>query len=206
MALVDAAIMWPNGKAYFFSGNDYYRYDVAADRVDPGFPQPIASNWAGLGGVRIQGAVAWPNNGKAYFFSESDYYRYDIATDRVDPGFPMPIKPNWPGLLIFGSVRINAVAPWPNGFVYFFADNMYYKWNVAADKMEPNYPQPIQGNWRGLGSGNLGLTAALVWPVPGGAPQKVYFFQHALYMRYDIAADAVDPGYPKPVSGNWNGL
>ncbi|TRO56200.1 hypothetical protein E4K73_47395 [Streptomyces sp. IB201691-2A2] len=26
------------------------------------------------------------------------------------------------------------------------------------------------------------------------------------YMRYDIAAGAVDPGYPRPVAPNWPGL
>jgi hypothetical protein len=202
VALIDAAVMWPNGKAYFFSGNDYYRYDIAGNQVDPGYPKPIAASWPGLGSVRIEAAIAWPN-GKAYFFSGPDYYRYDIAADKVDPGFPLPIKPNWPGLLLFGSTHINAATIWPDGFAYFFSDDKYYKWNVAADKIEPNYPQPIQGNWPGLWSTSPFFNAALVWP---GIPQKAYFFQHTLYMRYDIANNAVDPNYPQPISGNWPGL
>ncbi|WP_239404946.1 hemopexin repeat-containing protein [Frankia sp. Cj3] len=204
MVLVDALVNWPNGKVYFFSGADYYGYDIAGEQVGPGYPRPIAANWPGLGGVSIDSAIAWPN-GKAYFFSGPDYYRYDIADDRIDPGFPLPVKSNWPGLMIFGATQIQAAVLWPNGSSYFFADNgMYYKWNVAADRIEPGYPKPIQGNWPGLWSSSL--RGALVWPDPGGVPRKAYFFQRSFYMRYDITADAVDPDYPRPVSGNWRGL
>jgi hypothetical protein len=34
---------------------------------------------------------------------------------------------------------------------------------------------------------------------------KAYFFYEDRYARYDVTADAVDPGYPKPISGNWTG-
>ncbi|MBV5337687.1 MAG: hypothetical protein J0653_07035, partial [Deltaproteobacteria bacterium] len=37
---IDAAVNWGNGKAYFFKGGEYVRYDVKADRVDPGYPKP----------------------------------------------------------------------------------------------------------------------------------------------------------------------
>jgi hypothetical protein len=48
MTSISAAIMWPNGKAYFFQGADYVRYDVATDRTDGGFPQRIVDHWPGL--------------------------------------------------------------------------------------------------------------------------------------------------------------
>jgi hypothetical protein len=44
----DAAIAWPNGKAYFFAGRSYHRYDIADDRVDPGYPAAIANGWPGV--------------------------------------------------------------------------------------------------------------------------------------------------------------
>ncbi len=39
---------WNNGKAYFFRGSEYMRYDMAADAVDTGYPKLIASGWPGL--------------------------------------------------------------------------------------------------------------------------------------------------------------
>ncbi|MFF3190994.1 hemopexin repeat-containing protein [Streptomyces misionensis] len=47
---IDAGVVWPNGKAYFFRDREYMRYDIAADKVDPGYPLPIGSNWPGLPG------------------------------------------------------------------------------------------------------------------------------------------------------------
>ena len=43
-----AAVVWPNGKAYFFEGDQYIRYEMAADKADDGYPQPITNSWAGL--------------------------------------------------------------------------------------------------------------------------------------------------------------
>jgi hypothetical protein len=58
---VDAIINWGNGKAYVFSYDKYLRYDILADRTDPGYPLPIAGNWPGLAearfGNRIQAAI-----------------------------------------------------------------------------------------------------------------------------------------------------
>lgn len=35
---------------------------------------------------------------------------------------------------------------------------------------------------------------------------KVYLFSGAWYVRYSNIADGIDEGYPKRISGNWNGL
>jgi hypothetical protein len=44
---IDAAVNWGDGKAYFFKGAGYVRYDVRSDMVDVG-PAPIAQFWKGL--------------------------------------------------------------------------------------------------------------------------------------------------------------
>jgi nitrogenase subunit NifH len=98
MTSISAAIMWPNGKAYFFQGANYVRYDVEADRVDDGYPMTIRQQWPGLFDRNVGAAVEWPN-GKAYFFQGADYVRYDVATDRTDGGFPQRIVDHWPGLI-----------------------------------------------------------------------------------------------------------
>jgi hypothetical protein len=45
---INAAVNWGNGRAYFFKGDQYLRYDISADTVDHDYPKPIAGNWPGL--------------------------------------------------------------------------------------------------------------------------------------------------------------
>ena len=95
---LDAAVNWGNGKAYFFKGADYVRYNIATDRVDVG-PVPIAQEWTALPAAftrDLDAAVNW-GNGNAYFFKGADYVRYDIANNRVDVG-PVPIAQEWTAL------------------------------------------------------------------------------------------------------------
>jgi hypothetical protein len=75
MTIVDSVVLWPNGKIYFFSGDKYFRYDIANEAVDPDYPLPIQDHWQDLGGVQFQGALAWPN-GKAYFFSRDRFIHF----------------------------------------------------------------------------------------------------------------------------------
>lgn len=98
MTIVDSVVLWPNGKIYFFSGDKYFRYDIANEAVDADYPLPIQDHWKGLGGVQFQGALAWPN-GKAYFFSRDRFYTYDIGLDRVEPPGSLPTKLTWHGVL-----------------------------------------------------------------------------------------------------------
>jgi hypothetical protein len=55
---IDAAVNWGNGKAYLFKADQYVSYDISNDRVDSGYPKPIASNWPGL--VSFIEWVNWP--------------------------------------------------------------------------------------------------------------------------------------------------
>ena len=36
------------GQAFFFRGNQFVRYDWLQNRVDDGYPKPIAGNWPGI--------------------------------------------------------------------------------------------------------------------------------------------------------------
>ena len=84
---VDAGVVWTNGKAYFFKGSQFVRFDLPAERVDPGYPKTISSKWPGVFTEDIDAVVVWPN-GKAYFFKGAQYVRYDIARNKVDAGIP----------------------------------------------------------------------------------------------------------------------
>jgi hypothetical protein len=193
--------VWPNGKAYFFRGSQYLRYDPARDSTDPGYPKPIAGNWPGLPtdfASGIDAAVLW-NNGKAYMFKGTRYVRYDVAADRMDPGYPLPIAGNWPGL---GNHKIDAAIRWPNGKAYFFSGSQYLRYDIAGDKVDAGYPAAIAGNWPGVPAPfTAEIDAAAVW-----GNGKAYFFNGSQYMRYDINADKADAGYPAAIAANWPGF
>jgi hypothetical protein len=95
---VDAAVRWTNGKAYFFRGTQYLRFDVATDRVDTGFPKSISGNWPGLWTSGIEYMILFPSTGKAYAFRGTQYQRYDVSSGAVDLGYPRQIVGRWPGV------------------------------------------------------------------------------------------------------------
>ena len=208
-AYVTAAMNWPGGKAQFFlSDGTYVRYDIAADHADAGYPKPVNdSSWPGLGmsGRNILAAFNM-GNGKAYFFfSDGTYSRYDIAADHVDAGYPQRvIDSNWPGLAAYAP-SLTAAIPWNNGKVYFFInDGSYIRYDIAADRADPGYPKHIDhGTWPGMAPYGMLITSGVNW----GNGKAYFFLGDGRYLRYDIAGDHVDAGYPADITAqNWPGL
>ncbi len=197
---IDAVVLWDNGKAYFFKANQYIRYDIKADRMDPGYPKPInKETWPGIPWNEIDAAVNW-DNGKAYFFKANQYIRYDISADRIDPGYPQPINnETWPGI---PWNEIDAVVNWGNGKAFFFKGPQYIRYDIRTDRADPGYPKPINNKtWPGIPWMD-GIDTAVNW-----GNGKAYFFTGNAYIRYDIGADRTDSGYPKPINNeNWPGL
>jgi GH24 family phage-related lysozyme (muramidase) len=131
------ALGWDESKAYFFKGDKYARYDIAADRADEGYPQPISSGWAGVFESDLDAAVVWPN-GKAYLFKGDKYIRYDVDADQADEGYPQPISSGWAG--VFES-DLDAAVVWPNGKAYFFKGDKYIRYDIDADRTDDGYPR-----------------------------------------------------------------
>jgi hypothetical protein len=205
----DTVVNWGNGKAYFFLETKYLRYDIGANRADPGYPLPIAGNWPGLGeagfGGRVDAIINW-GNGKAYVFSYDKYLRYDIPADRTDPGYPLPIAGNWPGLAEAGfAPRIGAGLNWGNGKVYLFRYDKYVRYDIVTDRADLCYPRPIAGNWPGVHEAGFtsgyGIYAAVKW-----GQNREYLFQRNKYLPFDVGVDKVDDGYPLPIAGYWPGM
>ncbi len=210
------AINWGNGKAFFFKGSQYIRYDLAKETPDPGYPKPIdAVNWPGLWTSGIDAAVRWGNN-RAFFFKGNQYIRYTIKFDKFtgedkstpDAGYPLPIdEQNWPGL--WGGKGIDAAVEWgPGGFfsgdakAYFFRGAEYVRYNIPKNGGTPEtqHTALTSRSWNGLCSN--GLDGAINW-----GNGKAYLFKGNYYFRFDLKTDRVDPGYPKPVDAvNWPGL
>ncbi len=146
---IDAAVLWPGGRyAYLFSGDEYCRYNVAADRVDPGFERlKIKNNWKGVPFNKIDGALVWVDQKSVYLFSGDEYCRYNVAADRVDTGFErLKIKDNWKGL--FPS-RVQAPLLWGVGDakVFFFSGDQYSRYDVRLERVDANYPASVTSGW-----------------------------------------------------------
>jgi hypothetical protein len=190
-------VVWPDGKIYFFHGAQYTRYDIANDRVDNGYPANIAPNWPNWPASWTDGIDAgldW-GNGKVYLFRDSQYVRYDIAANRVDPGYPLPIAGNW-GNWPASFTSVDAVVKLSNGKIYFFHGSQYVRYDIATDRVDPGYPVPIAGNWPGVFTD--GIDYGLLHP-----NGMIYFFQDTQYRRFNLGINAVDRTLP--IAGNWPG-
>lgn len=196
-----------SSKVFFFSGASYYRYDRGDDRVDDGYPLLVSGQWAGLAaaglGDRIDAAVNW-ENGKLYLFRGGAYVRYDLASDRVDDGYPTQIATEWPALahVGFGS-DLDAAINWGNGKAYFFKGRQYVRYDIATDTVDEGFPIDIAVGWPGFA--NAGFVDALSGAVNWG-DGKAFFFRGGQYLRFDIANNSVDDGYPLDIAAHWPGL
>lgn len=86
--------------------------------------------------------------------------------------------------------------------VYFFNGDSYARYDRGADVTDEGYPRSVSQEWHGLAAAGFdGVDAAL-----NLEEGKVYLFRRDSYVRYDVATDKVDDGYPLPIAGNWPGL
>jgi hypothetical protein len=143
---IDAAVTWKNGKIYFFKGDNYIQYDIAADRADSGYPKNTVLNWSGLWPDGMNAAIN-VDNSKAYFFKGTHYIRYDMATNRADPGFPRAIAADFPGVWEDG---VDAAVYIGSGKVYFFKGALYLRYDIYAKKVDFTSPQPIADKFKGI--------------------------------------------------------
>jgi hypothetical protein len=184
-------------KAYFFYGDRYVRYDVAADGVEAGYPKPIAGNWNSAFDRDIDAAVLRPAGDYAYLFRGAEYVKIDMLGNTLVPGYPKVIAGHWPGLW---ASDINAALPSLDGaYTYFFQGTEYTKYDWHADSVVEGYPKLISDHW--LGVYQWGIDTAVLWP-SGNA----YFFSGDEYIRYSMHTYTAADGYPRPIEGNWAGL
>jgi hypothetical protein len=165
---VEAALPWYGSKMYFFKGTQYVRFDLVSNRVDPGYPQPVAGNWRGLAeigfGRGVDAAVNW-GDGYAYFFKGDRYARFHTVANRVVGGSTL-IATGWPGLQAHGFDRdLDSCVTWGNGFAYLFKGDRYLKYDMLGNGAV-DQPRPIADNWPGLHAAGFstGVKAAFCAP------------------------------------------
>jgi GMP synthase-like glutamine amidotransferase len=87
------------GKAYFFKGSQYARYDWTTEEVDLVAPLSAWNLPAGfLSGIDAAVNGLGPYDGKLYFFKDDEFLSYDWAAGTIDPGYPQKISDGWSSL------------------------------------------------------------------------------------------------------------
>eukprot|EP01004_Peranema_trichophorum_P006627 NODE_5443_length_1013_cov_152.094382_g4874_i0.p1 GENE.NODE_5443_length_1013_cov_152.094382_g4874_i0~~NODE_5443_length_1013_cov_152.094382_g4874_i0.p1 ORF type:complete len:273 (-),score=48.31 NODE_5443_length_1013_cov_152.094382_g4874_i0:136-954(-) len=191
------------------------------DVVDNGYPKSIGTNW-GPGFPDSPDCVFQRVNGDWYFFKGTQYwkaqdkYQNGLAVDTIESGYPKNIADRW--VQGSGNSRVPdspdaCFQRHSNGEIYFFKGNQYWKTtdkymiptipDTDPDRVDAGYPKTISGNW----------------PIPDSVDgvfqrltNKIYFFKGSQYYRVTdkyatgAAADTLDSGYPKPITGNWFGI
>jgi hypothetical protein len=146
------------GKAWFFKGNQYLRYDLASDKVELA-PRPIAGNWLRMPDNFAQGIDAavhglGPYYGICWFFKGNQYVRYNLQRNKEGvEGGPRPIAGPWGGdkwPATFTSIDFAFYGTGSDAEkLYFFHGDQYILYNVGSDTVEEG-PKPIIDNWQRL--------------------------------------------------------
>lgn len=197
---VTGAVLGAPGKAHLFlSDGSYIRHDLARNQNDDGYPKPVDDkSWPGMGryASSIMTACNGPN-GKIYFFlNDGRYVRFDIKSDRVDQAPQAISDRTWPGMGRYATSIQSAVAWKDNKIMFFLSDGRYVRYDIGRDRVDDGYPKAVDDkSWPGLARHRSSLGGML-----NMGNGKVYMFLNTGdYLRYDVAADRVESGYPKPV-------
>jgi hypothetical protein len=189
---LDAAVVWPNGTAYFFKGDKYVAYSMNPEGALPGYPKPIKGLWPGLWECDIDAVVVW-NPSTAYFFKGAEYIKYQITgTEGAHQGYPKKIADHWPGLWqrdIDAAVVIGDAA-------YFFKGDRYIRYPLN-EQQPADPPKRIQDKWPQLWDRDI--DAALVWN-----NGMAYFFRCASYIGQSLDGTRVNPS--RSIDNHWKDL
>ena len=188
----DAAFDNGNGKAYFFKGNQYIRYDLKSGRADAGYPKTTASIWKGVDMPVIDAALKLHDRNKIYFFYGDQYVRYDFNNGRVDRGYPQPISRHWKGAPSSPDAAVNV----GNNTVYFYKGNIRYTYSTRTNSVVKQ--EQLSSVHRGVST-----PSAALYMISDN--KKLYLYENERYWR--LTGQTVDRGYPvTPITKYWKNL
>jgi hypothetical protein len=195
------------GKAYFFQGTQYWRYDLKnKDYGEVDYPQPL-SEWKlpreFASGVDACLSGRGKYKGKGYFFKDGWYVSYDWKTNRLSERRSIAawdLARNFPFL---GGVdaALNGQGSYA-GKAYFFRGEKYARFDWKTEKID--LVDRKLSEWH-LGSDFDSNITACVGGDEGGLTSHptAYFFKGERYVKYDWTEDRGLPGYPLPIAAGW---
>jgi hypothetical protein len=215
---LDASDSKPRGDAgiiYFFKNRQFACWDVAEDRMLPGYPRDTATDWPGLleasPDSRLRGALHVPEWGeKIYFLFEgrSEVVVWDMARSAID-ATRIERRTLLPTVLPDRDLTV-VCAQLADGqrVVYGFQDRDYTRWTVRGslpNAEDPGFPRAIAGDWK------EGLVLAprsavyVNWRNRSVAHsnRKIYFFMGDLYLRWDVPSNTRN--YRLDILAGWKG-
>jgi hypothetical protein len=116
----------------------------------------------------------------------------------------LSIAEAWPGLAAAGfDVAIDAAFADSSRTGFLLKGSQYVSVDLATRQLSGGSPRVITDGWAGMETANFerDIDAAL-----HRSTGKVYFFRGGLFVRYDIASESVDQGYPAEIAAFWQGL
>lgn len=174
----DAACNAGNGKSYFFTGSQYWRWDNKTRMIDAGYPKQISGGWSGIPNDLDAATygVTGKGTGKIYFFKGSKFWRWDVATDTMDKGYPMYIKEGWPGLVV---EKLSCALRVDKTHIIFISGGVAFYWDMKTDTLKKDR-SPLKVEAPNLPNN---LDAAL-WDSATGASESTAFFKDRQYYGY----------------------
>ncbi len=136
---IDAVYFSKRGKAFFFSGNGYVRFDLEHDQVDPGYPKYLKTHWHGVWAADLT-AILPGEDDKIIFVKGTECIRYDLKADRADLGYPRPLADEFPGIF---AEEIDAAVAWSDGSYYFVCGNEVMRFDSSTRQLLPGYPRRL---------------------------------------------------------------
>ncbi|QNL48159.1 hypothetical protein H8S90_15260 [Olivibacter sp. SDN3] len=154
--------------------------------------------------IGVNASFARAYNKKIYLFFGRHYARLSEGSPYLDSGYPKPIAGNWKGLPKSFEAGIDAVFQHlSDEKIYIFKGDQYLRYSSIPKGVDPGYPKPIAGNWKGLPkSFEAGIDTVFQRQSDG----KIYIFKGDQYVRMNTIEEGVEVGYPKSIALMWPGL